>query len=37
MVCPQRRALQSCVEECTASMDDKAHVTYSQFFGDVFK
>lgn len=36
-VCPRRRPLQSCVEECTSRMDDKAQITYTQFFGDVFK
>lgn len=35
--CPRGRALQACVEECTASMDDKAHLTYVAFFGDVIK
>lgn len=36
-VCPKRRSLQSCVEECTGRMDDRQQMTYTQFFGDVLK
>jgi hypothetical protein len=37
VACPRHKWLQSCVEECTSRMDDKAHLTYVAFFGDVFK
>lgn len=36
-VCPKRRSLQSCVEECTGRMDERQQLTYTQFFGDVLK
>jgi hypothetical protein len=36
-VCPKRRSLQSCVEQCTLAMDDRQQMTYTQFFGDVLK
>jgi hypothetical protein len=36
-VCPRRRSLQLCVEECTSGMDDRQQMTYTQLFGDVLK
>jgi hypothetical protein len=35
--CRRGRALSTCVASCTAAMDEKAHITYTQFFGDVLK